>query len=162
MSYQWDDNSLRLAVDRHQQSIFALVLYLIGGNKNKAYSIASGVFAETLQAASPLDAESVLLTKLARSAVEKCRNIKMIPSFDDSDFKGLPAEKIGSLRMVRASLQSLPFEVRALLLLRDQIHLSYKQISSALGVSENDAKIRTIQARAKLRKAIEEVISHGG
>jgi DNA-directed RNA polymerase specialized sigma24 family protein len=162
MPYQWSDNSLKSVVDRHQQSIFALVTYLVGGDKNKAYTIAAGVFSEILRAASPLDADNDILARLARCAIERCRGIKTIPSFDDSDFKGLPAEKMGSLRMVRASLQALPFESRALLLLRDQIHLSYKQISSAVGVSENEARIQTIQARASLRKAVEEVISHGG
>jgi DNA-directed RNA polymerase specialized sigma24 family protein len=161
MPYQWDGNSVRSVVERHQQKIFALIMYLIGGDKNKTYTIASGAFSGTLRVASPLDTDSALLTKLARSAVERCRDVKTIPSFDDSDFKGLPAEKMGSLRMVRTSLQLLPFESRALLLLRDQIHLSYKQISSVLGGSENEARIQTIEARAKLRKAVEEIIAHG-
>ena len=74
MPYQWDDNSLRLVVERHQQSVFALVMYLIGGDKNKTYAIASGAFSEILRAASPLDADSALLAKLVHSAIERCRD----------------------------------------------------------------------------------------
>lgn len=161
MAHHWSDIAIKSVVEQHQQNIFALVLYLIGGDKNRTYTIASGVFAEVLRAASPLDADDDLLAGLVRGAIEKCRDIKTIPSFDDSDFKGLPAEKLGSLRMVRASLQSLPFELKVLLLLRDQIHLTYKHISSVLGISENDARIRTAQARVGLRKAVEEVIARG-
>lgn len=162
MSYQWNDSILKSIVGRHQQNIFALITYLIGGDRDKVYAIASGVFSEVLRKSSPFDTDSVLLTGLVCGAIEKCRDMKAIPYFDDSDLAQLPAEKAASLRIVRTSLQSLPFEPRALLLLRDQIHLSYKQISSVLGVSENDARLRTIQARAKLREAVEEVISHGG
>jgi DNA-directed RNA polymerase specialized sigma24 family protein len=162
MAYQWDYSSLRSAVDRHQQKIFALAIYLVGGDKNKAYAIASDVFTESLRATPPTDPDSSLLVNLVRGTIEKCRDAKAIPSLDDSDFKGLPAEKIGSLRMVRAAIQSLPFESKTLLLLRDQAHLPYKEIASAIGISENDARIQTTQARVKLRKAVEEVLSHGG
>jgi DNA-directed RNA polymerase specialized sigma subunit, sigma24 homolog len=162
MSYKWDDNSLKLVVERHQKSLFALVVYLIGGDKNKAYAIAAAVFAETLRSASPLDTDSALLARLAHGAIEKCRDVTAVPSFDDSDFTGSPPVKIGSLRMIRKSLQSLPFDSKALLLLRDQMHLSYNDIAHVLGISENDARLRMTQTRAKLRKAVEEVVAHGG
>ncbi|MFH1189366.1 MAG: sigma factor-like helix-turn-helix DNA-binding protein [Candidatus Omnitrophota bacterium] len=161
MAYQWDDSSLRSAVELHQRKVFALAVHLIGGDKDKAYDIASGVFVDTLRASFPLDTDNSLLIGLIRRTIEKCRDVKVVPSLDDSGFEGLSAEKRGSLRMIRASLQSLPFEVRTLLLLRDQVHLPYKHISSVLGISENDARIQTTQARVKLRKAVEEVIAHG-
>ena len=61
--------------------------------------------------------------------------------------------------MVRKALYSLPFDTKALLLLRDQLHLSYKGIAAVLHVPESKAKIRTTQARSELRQKIEEVLS---
>jgi RNA polymerase sigma-70 factor (ECF subfamily) len=162
MAYEPDKNRIKLLVEMHQQKIFAFALYLIGGDKNKAYDIAATGFAEAFRSASPFDSDGAMLDKAARIVVERCRSLKTIPSFDDSDFKKLAPEKRGSLRMVRAALQAVPFDERALILLRDQLHFSYKDIAAVLGGSEKDTKMRMTQARARLRKEVEGVITRGG
>ena len=138
------------------------MLYLIGGDRNKAYGIAALAFAEALRSTAPLDTTSALLELIARRAVDRCRDIRTIPSFDESDFKELPADKIASIRIVGAALQKLPFDSRAFLLLRDQVHLPYKNIASALNVSEKEARIRTTRSRVKLREAVEGVMARDG
>ena len=162
MPYQQSDESLRLSVERYQQRIFALALYLVGGNREKAYDVAASSLAEALRTASPFETEGIVLVRSASGAIKKSRDINTIPFSDDSDFIDFPPEKRATLRMIRTALQALPLDARALLLLRDQLHLPYKDIAAVLGVSEQSARIQTTHARVQLRKEVEEVVSRGG
>jgi len=148
-------------VERYQQRIFALALYLLGGDRDKAYALAASGFAEALRPSSPLESKETFLARAAAAVVEKCRTIKTIPSSDDADLAELPPQKRAPLRLVRTALLALPFETRAPLLLRDQLHLSYKGIAAALALSEADARAAVPRSRGELRKKIEEVLRHG-
>ena len=44
-----DEKFLKLQIQRFKQKTFALALWLIGGNKNKAYDIAVASFVEALR-----------------------------------------------------------------------------------------------------------------
>jgi DNA-directed RNA polymerase specialized sigma24 family protein len=56
----------------------------------------------------------------------------------------------------------LPFATKALLLLRDQLHLPYKDIADIFHTSESDARAQTAQAQMRFREKIEEILSGGG
>ncbi|MFA5146746.1 MAG: sigma factor-like helix-turn-helix DNA-binding protein [Candidatus Omnitrophota bacterium] len=162
MEYQLDKNSMKLAIESCQQKIFALTLYLVGGDRNKAYDVAAAGFAEALQTASPLEDESTLMVRAVRSVIERSRDTKAIPFFDDADFADLPRPKREPLRLMKKALLGLDLDTKAPLLLRDQAHLSYKEISAILEVPEKEARIRTTQARVQLRNKLDEVLRHGG
>jgi len=160
---QQDEVYLRSIISRYEQKIFALALYLIGGDKDKAYNVATSSFVEALRETPFLEKENISLSKIAGIAVEKCRDIKTIlsPDENDSDFVDLPPVERQSLLIVKTALQKLPFDIRALVLLRDQLHLPYKSISSIFKISQGDAKVQTTQARIKLRETIKELLDHG-
>lgn len=152
-----DENTLKLFISRHQQDIFALALYLVGGDRDKAYDITVSSF---VKAAPFPEQGDAFLVNLARATIEECRNIKVIPFSKDPGSTNLSPGEKESLRIVRAGLQLLPFDVKVLVLLRGQMHLSYKDISIVLGTSKHVAKIQTIQAHSQFREKITDVINH--
>lgn len=160
MHYQ-DEESLKVLISPYQQRIFALVLCLTGENRDKAYDIAVSSFVEAIRTTPLLEKDS-FLARIAGIAIKKSRDIKIMPSYNESDFMNIPPEQRESLRIVKIALHSLPFDLKILLLLRDQLHLAYKYIAGILRISERNTKIRTTQARIQLRKKIEEVLRRGG
>jgi len=120
-----DLEGLKLLIDRHQQRIFALVLHLIGNDRDKVYDIVVSSFIETIRATHSFGTKNTFLIRLARTSIDKSRDIKTVLSSEESGFEELPLEKTSSIRFVRSALRALHFETRTLLLLRDQLHLPY-------------------------------------
>lgn len=157
-----DEKFLKLQIQHFEQKTFALALWLIGGDKNKAYDIAVDSFVEALRVYSTNESESVFVTNLVNATIKRSQGIEVMPSFDESDFSDLPAGKRKSLPMVARALHLLPFETKSLLLLRVQLHLSYKIIADVFKISESDARSQMGQANIKFREKIEEVMVGGG
>jgi len=149
-----DERRLKLLISRYQQRVFALVLHLIGGDQDKTYDICASSFAEAMQAGSLLEQEEVFLTRVIRIAIKKSRATKTMPTSNELDFLDLPSSEKGPLRIVLKGLQALDFDAKALVLLRGQLNLLYRQIATILRVSQSDARIKTVQAYARLRKMI--------
>jgi len=145
-------------IRRYEQRIFALALYLTGGDRDKAYDVAAASFAEAISRCPLPRQETRFLTDLARAVVQKSRGLKLIPFPDEIDFINLSAEERGSLLMTKRAFQKLSFSEKALLLLRDQLHLPYKNIAAVLGISVRNIRGKTSQVRLKLRSKIEEVL----
>jgi len=106
--------------------------------------------------------EDIFVTNLVNATIKRSQGIEVMPSFDESDFSDLPAGKRKSLSMVARALHLLPFETKALLLLRVQLHISYKIIADVFEISESDARSQLGQANIKFREKIEEVMVGGG
>lgn len=148
-------------IARYQQSIFALVLYLIGGDQDAAYNICATSFAEALSRSSSLEQEEAFLTRLIDTAIKKTRATKTIPVSDELEFLDVPLAEKGPLRVVLKAFQILDFDEKALLLLRDQLNLSYRNIASSMRISESSAKQKIIQARIQFREKLEETVNDG-
>jgi len=157
-----DEKFLKLQIQRFEQKTFALALWLIGGDKNKAYDIAVDSFVDALRAYSTDETEDVFVTNLINATIQKSQGIEIMPSFDESDFSDLPAGKRKSLSIIARALHLLPFETKALLLVRVQLHLSYKIIADIFEIPETDARSQMGQANIKFREKIEEVMVGGG
>jgi len=149
-----NERRLKLLISRYQQRVFALVLHLIGGDRDKTYDICASSFAEAMQAGSLLEQEEVFLTRVIRIAIKKSRATKTMPTSNELDFLDLPSSEKGPLHIVLKGLQALDFDAKALVLLRGQLNLLYRQIATIMRVSESDARIKTAQAHARLRKMI--------
>ena len=57
---------------------------------------------------------------------------------------------------VQSALNALPYNLRAPLVFREYGNLSYKEIGSILGITENNVKVRIFRARERLEKALPE------
>jgi DNA-directed RNA polymerase specialized sigma24 family protein len=145
---------------KYERKIFAFSLYLIGGDRDKAYELSVSSSADALKRLSARDPQERFLTDAAQIILVKARLMSFIPSHDDADFAKRSPEEKRILTLVRSAFEALPLEDKALLLARDQMNLGYQDVGRALGFSEDEARSRTIRARLQLRKEMEEVIRH--
>jgi DNA-directed RNA polymerase specialized sigma24 family protein len=155
-----EETRLKLLIEHHLRKIFGLVMYLVWGNSDRAYDITVSSFVEAFRLTPSFEEEGVFLTNLASIAIEKCRNTKVIPSPEESDFIDLPPQKKPSLLITKKAFYELAYEDKALLLLRDQLHLAYKDIASVFNSSESEVKIKVTHTRIKLRDGIKEILDH--
>jgi DNA-directed RNA polymerase specialized sigma24 family protein len=155
-----DQEALKQLVSCCEQKVFALALHLIGGDRNKTYEIAASAFAEAIQKLPPSQPTGSFLTAAAAKVVEKSRTAKAMPSSDEIGLTGVADQEKGILRIVTQALRTLSFDEKALVLLRDQLHLPYKDIAAIFKTSEKNARSQTVQARDQLRKKIEEWAHH--
>lgn len=154
-----NEATLKSFILKYQQRIFALVLYLIGQDQDRAYDVCALSFAEAIRESSSLGQEEVFLLGLIGVAVEKCRNIKTIPTFDIIELLAITSAEKEQLRIVLKALQMLGFELKVPLLLRFQLNMSYSDIGRVMQTSDSNARIKTTQARAQLDKEIERIVS---
>ena len=57
---------------------------------------------------------------------------------------------------VQRALDTLPYTLRAPVVFREYGGLSYKEIASVMGITENNVKVRIFRARERLEKALAE------
>jgi RNA polymerase sigma factor (sigma-70 family) len=57
---------------------------------------------------------------------------------------------------VQRALDTLPFTLRAPVVFREYGGLSYREIASVMGITENNVKVRIFRARERLEKALAE------
>jgi RNA polymerase sigma-70 factor (ECF subfamily) len=72
------------------------------------------------------------------------------PEVDPEMRMGVAAER----KRLNAALQSLPADMRSVVVLRDVYDLSHEAIAAELGISEGAAKVRLHRARKKLRERL--------
>jgi len=152
------DETLKPIINRHLQKIFALVFYLIGCDSDKAYQITTSSYVETFMFLRSVENESEVLVNLVQEAIKQSHSVDIMPSTNMPPFKNVPPEKVQILHILSNALQAMSFKDKALLLLRDQLHLSYKNIAVVLGVSQNDARSHINQARIEIRKKVEKAL----
>lgn len=130
----------------HQKAAFSLAFHLLG-DFDAAYIVAAAGLAEALEKdAPPTDEAAVDAFALI---ISKCRAERPAQASFDA------AEPDASLRLISRALMKLSQDERALVLLRDQLNLPYTDVARALGVSEPEARHRTIEARIQLRRHVE-------
>lgn len=152
-----DEKSVKEAVEVWKQEAFAVAYYLLGNDCDRAYDAVAQSFAGVLRGA---DAGAPdLPARLFGALVARCRGARVIPSSDEYGLEELAVARRRSLLMVRQALQSLPFDERVLLLLRDQARLPYATIAAVMRMESHQAKARTFQARGLLRDRIAEMLN---
>ncbi|MGH9179131.1 MAG: RNA polymerase sigma factor [Acidimicrobiales bacterium] len=82
-----------------------------------------------------------------------------------SDDRPGPEARLGTAddrRALNQALQSLPPDMRAVVVLRDVYDLPHEAIAAELGISEGAAKVRLHRARKKLRERLFPLRGEGG
>ena len=153
-----DELALKQLLQRYERFVFALVLYLTGCDRDRAFSITVSAFARVIRASDSFQKEAGFLRALLREILRQCEGVPPDAKFDLSDFDDRPAHKKEALRVMKQALASLTPDAKKRLLLRDQIHLAYQDIAAVLDVPERDVKIQTIQARVQLMDKVKEIM----
>ncbi len=135
------------------------------GNHGAAQDIAQESFMRLFRKGTddiPADEARFWLFRVARNlALNEIRNKKRRGGFFDKILELLyphrpnqaeTFERDESTRLAIEMLQTLPEHQRAVLLLREQEEMSYREISEVLKVSEDKVKVDIFRARNALRK----------
>jgi RNA polymerase sigma-70 factor (ECF subfamily) len=96
----------------------------------------------------------------------------LLPQFDQEGLHvhpfavtDVPADELlqrdDARRQVHQSIQALPDNYRAVLLMRDIEEMSVSDIATTLSVTENAAKVRIHRARSALRRHLEPLLAEG-
>ena len=152
------ERALAYAVQRHLKPVFTLALYLAKCNMATAYQVTLESFGEIVHH-TLTDGEQALLRQLLQAVVRRCRGVTPTSFPADAEFFRLLEVKKDALPFVRQALFLLDFDSRALVLLRDQINVSYEDIGAILGLDPKKVKLETAAARVRLRDKMEEVLN---
>jgi DNA-directed RNA polymerase specialized sigma24 family protein len=145
-------------IARDGAKLFSFALYLSGGDRDRAYDVAASASAEALVESDSSDKNSFLATA-CRAILRETAKTAVSHAFDQPAVAAPSPAETRLLSVVHTALASLPTESKALLLLRDQLTMSYEAIATATGIPFSEVKNRALEARRQLRKKVEDEIA---
>jgi RNA polymerase sigma-70 factor (ECF subfamily) len=167
-----DEDACADLVNEHQRLVYQLSLNLLGDH-NEALDLSQEVFLRVFRTIHGFRGQSSLRTWIYRIVVNQARNRQrwwrrrhrsQQVSLDDHirDHGELPEQSNGGspdrvlgckelANRIRTALESLPFDQRTALVLREIDGLSYDEIGFSLGIAVGTVKSRLARARESLR-----------
>jgi RNA polymerase sigma-70 factor (ECF subfamily) len=167
-----DEAACTELVDEHQRLVYQLATNLLG-DPQEALDLSQEVFLRVFRTLPTFRGQSSLRTWIYRITVNQAKNRQrwwrrrrrgQQVSLDEHvrDHGELPAEPVSSspdrlLRQkelgdrLRDALESLPFDQKTAIVLREVDGLSYEEIAFSLGVAVGTVKSRLARARESLR-----------
>lgn len=142
-----DDEALKKFMEPYLPKIFALALYLNGVNEDLAYQVTVSTFVDVLNTAFRKKDKFLILA--AGETIRQSRKLAPPPLSDS----GVPSN-------FRQAFQTLDFESRALLLLRDQLNLAHKEISRILRIPRRSVRVKIIRIRHLLKEKMGRKFRH--
>lgn len=172
-----DERACTELVDTHQRLVYQLALHLLGDH-DEALDLSQEVFLRVFRTISSFRGQSSLRTWIFRIVVNQARNRRrwwrrrhqsaQVSLDQHIRANGeLPDEQVGApdsvlgrkelaARIWRA-VESLPFDQRSAIVLREIDGLSYEEIAFSLGVAVGTVKSRLARARGALRAQLRDV-----
>jgi RNA polymerase sigma-70 factor (ECF subfamily) len=173
---QGDEAACVDLVNEHQRMVFQLAYHLLG-DRDEALDLSQDVFFKVFRTLSQFRGQSQLRTWIYRIVVNQARNRQRWwrrrhrssqVSLDlHVSLHGDPAgeaqmapdrlfarKELG--RRLWTALESLPFDQRSVVVLREIDGLSYEEIAFSLGVTLGTVKSRLTRARQALRSVLQE------
>jgi RNA polymerase sigma-70 factor, ECF subfamily len=173
-----DEDACAELVSEHQRMVYQLSLNLLGDH-NEALDLSQEVFLRVFRTLPGFRGQSALRTWIYRIVVNQARNRQrwwrrrfsaQQVSLDEHlrDHGDLPAQGQGGspdhvfgrkelAERIRAALDTLPFEQKTALVLREIDGLSYEEIGFSLGIAVGTVKSRLARAREALRYQLRDV-----
>jgi RNA polymerase sigma-70 factor (ECF subfamily) len=170
-----DEEACTRLVTDHQRMVYQLALHLLG-DPQEAADLSQEVFLRVFRTLSQFRGQSALRTWIYRIVVNQASNRQrwwrrrhrsQQVALDDpaASFGELPESRSFAMpdkvlqqnetaARVRAALDHLPFDQRAVLVLREIDGLSYEEIAASLGVAVGTVKSRLARARENLRETL--------
>lgn len=169
-----EDACTRLVTD-HQRRVFQLALHLLG-DEQEALDLSQEVFLKVFRTLPQFRGQSALSTWIYRIVVNQASNRQrwwrrrrrdqQVPLEDHSALHGeLPEvrnfampdrvlQQRETAGRVWQALNTLPFDQRAVIVLREIDGLSYEEIATSVDVAVGTVKSRLARARESLRLAL--------
>lgn len=176
-----EDACTRLVAD-HQRMVYQLSLHLLGDSQ-EALDLSQEVFLRVFRTLSQFRGNAALRTWIYRIVINQASNrqrwwrrrhrsqqvpldVHVEANGDLPDHRGaaMPDRELGQKEIaaqVWRALDKLPFDQRAVIVLREIDELSYDEIADSLGVASGTVKSRLARAREQLRAALADVREKG-
>jgi RNA polymerase sigma-70 factor (ECF subfamily) len=166
-----DEDACAELVDEHQRMVYGLALHLLGDH-DEALDVSQDVFLRVFRTIDGFRGQSSLRTWIFRIVINQAKNRQRWwrrrhranqVSLDDHirengemrSGDGLDPDRVLDRKVLAArlwqALDSLPFEQRSAIVLREVDGLSYEEIAFSLGVAAGTVKSRLARARETLR-----------
>lgn len=167
----------RLVAD-HQRMVYQLALHLLG-DPQEALDLSQEVFLRVFRTLPQFRGQSALKTWIYRIVINQASNrqrwwrrrhksqqvaldahIEAHGDLPDQRGTGMPDKLLRQQEVVDGvwrALNALPFDQRAVIVLREIDGLSYDEIADSLSVAVGTVKSRLARARGELRTALEEM-----
>jgi len=160
-----------ISFDKIYEKLFPLIYriaYRIVGDPGIAEDVSQEAFIKYYERGIPLpdiDQTKYWLIRVVKNISfnhekKKTRERKMFsklreegPKFSESGEKEVIKKE--TKKMVKEALLELPYNLRVVLVLKEYGKMSYKEIGSAIGISEGNVKVRVFRGREKLAKLLE-------
>lgn len=154
---RWDEAAAQQLVARYHRPVYGFILSLLGCSRNEAREMATTGIVAAVQGIREAPRGSSMWRVTLPALLERCRRVTAVPS--DGFPEGLAGgpTKPELLRLIRQALLALPFDLRAALLLRDQLHLPYDEIGAAAGADAKQARADVTAARTQLRERLRDL-----
>ena len=167
-----DEDACAELVSEHQRMVYQLSLNLLGDH-NEALDLSQEVFLRVFRTIHGFRGQSTLRTWIYRIVVNQARNrqrwwrrrhraqqvsldehIRDHGDFPEQGDGDSPDRMLGRKELaqrIRTALESLPFDQKTALVLREIDGLSYEEIGFSLGIAVGTVKSRLARAREALR-----------
>lgn len=156
-----DEKAFEQLVGETQNKIYAVCLNMLK-NTHDAQDAAQETFIKAYRSLTSFKGESKVETWLTKIAVNTCLDIlrKRREMYDldeaadaaDVNTPESKAEKNETRQMVRSAINTLPPEMRSIVVLKDIEGYSYEEIADMLNLNIGTVRSRLSRAREKLRK----------
>lgn len=161
-----DDEAFARLVQRHQRSVYNLG-YRMMGTREDAEDVTQETFLAAYRHLKSYDKRWPFKNWLLSIAHNKCVDWlrKSRPQYDLDgleDAKARVEEMVlqkERSEMIQSALQKLPFEDRAVVVLKYWEGMSYKEIAETLNVNEGSVRNRLYRARKALAEMLKEAVS---
>ena len=170
-----DEQACTQLVSDHQRMVYQLALHLLG-DPQEALDLSQEVFLRVFRTLSQFRGHSALKTWIYRIVINQASNrqrwwrrrhrsqqvsldMHVAANGDLPDTSGalMPDRALGQQEVaavVWRALDRLPFDQRAVIVLREIDEMSYDEIADSLGVAVGTVKSRLARAREQLRAAL--------
>ncbi len=170
-----DELACTRLVSDHQRMVYQLSLHLLG-DPQEALDLSQEVFLRVFRTLSQFRGQSALRTWIYRIVVNQASNrqrwwrrrhrsqqvpldVHVEAHGDLPDHRGaiMPDRLLGQKEVasvVWRALDTLPFDQRAVIVLREIDEMSYDEIADSLGVAVGTVKSRLARAREQLRETL--------
>lgn len=163
--------ALRVFVEHHQRSVFALLSRIVGPGP-EVEDLAQETFLRAIRALPGFDVAGAarlstwLLTIATRLALDVCRKRarqQRSPFTAEPPSAATPEHELQRAELrgaIASAVEALPSDQRAAFVLAEFHGFSIEDIAAALQIPENTVKTRLFRARAKLSQALAQHRGH--
>jgi DNA-directed RNA polymerase specialized sigma24 family protein len=149
-----DGVALQRLAGRYRKPVFGFVLSLLGCGRNDAREMTIGALSSAFQSLPGAPRGASVWRQVLPPLLSRCRSWTGQPEAGLPEGLAAGPEQRALLHLIRQAVLSLPFDARAAVLLRDQLHIPYDDIGAVVRADAKQARADVTGARTRLREQL--------